>query len=919
MIETTNIRLPGVYFLPRRAGRGGGLPTLDVAGFVGFAERGPLDLPVAVEDPDTFAAVFGGDLPLARERGGHTVSANLRTSVVSFFANGGRRCYVVRVAGENAKRARFRLPGLVAFDAHGSPRLVSVSASSEGRWSAALKVGARLSITPLWARPQAPGADAAEVFKPERAGSNLRLRWLAGGAPHAIRPGDLLRLTFDDESRALFAVGSIERAAAGAGSSSPQPLILSGVVRRLAGPKRFKARAAVKGITRLTFTGEEPLSASGELAAAGEGLRLELEGADAGLVRRGDVLRLRLDEGDYLFAVGGLGAKAAGAGPEPAVALGGRSLVAVAAAEGAAIPEAPRLRAVERLRFDLSVWQGRERRPPSPELSFNDGGPRFWGDVLLAETSLLRRRPTPTPGDRPQHAEGTSSAARNAELYRLFRRGVRVTDPRLGEFDATALAGLLAPTEESGLTYLPLDMPALPGEAEAEKVGPAEAGDDGLDTFDASVFLDPSLARYSDAGSVAGDALLREAFDIYYVQNRRLRGLHSLLFSGEVALLSVSDATHRAWGLRPASEAATPEPAPPEAPPDFSYFDDCRLGSRLGVREAEEDSAGAGAGGSSPRAGGGSSPDSGGGPARNAGGAGAVEEGRPLPVSEPVPEGDDELAPLLRVQHAVLNFCQARGDVLGVLTLPAHFGRQRCVRWLEEFRAHLGLPRRPSFTGAARDAADLSFVSVYHPWLLLADDAGGGRVRAASPDGAACGTVAARERERQVWVAPANVPLRGVLGLTPAVTRDEWAELFDLQFNLAREGPRDFRVMSAHTLSEERIWLQISVRRLLILVRKLVVERGMDFVFESNHERFREGMRMVLSDALRGMFERGAFAGASPSEAFVVRTDSSVNTARDVEAGRFVAQIQVAPSQPLEFITVLLTRVGEDMLQAAEG
>ena len=70
MIESSNIRLPGAYFLPPPRGRGLRLPPLDVAAFVGYAERGPLDLPVACEDLATFRAVFGADLALARERGG---------------------------------------------------------------------------------------------------------------------------------------------------------------------------------------------------------------------------------------------------------------------------------------------------------------------------------------------------------------------------------------------------------------------------------------------------------------------------------------------------------------------------------------------------------------------------------------------------------------------------------------------------------------------------------------------------------------------------------------------------------------------------------------------------------------------------------------------------------------------------------
>ena len=52
MTATTALRLPGVYFLPPPPRPSLGLPPLDVAAFVGFAERGPLHTPVAL---DSFA------------------------------------------------------------------------------------------------------------------------------------------------------------------------------------------------------------------------------------------------------------------------------------------------------------------------------------------------------------------------------------------------------------------------------------------------------------------------------------------------------------------------------------------------------------------------------------------------------------------------------------------------------------------------------------------------------------------------------------------------------------------------------------------------------------------------------------------------------------------------------------------------
>jgi phage tail sheath protein FI len=287
-----------------------------------------------------------------------------------------------------------------------------------------------------------------------------------------------------------------------------------------------------------------------------------------------------------------------------------------------------------------------------------------------------------------------------------------------------------------------------------------------------------------------------------------------------------------------------------------------------------------------------------------------------LPVLQPVVSFSNDA--LLAIQHALLDLCQARGDVVGILALPRHFEKRQCIAWQENLRQRLGLPDWGKTIEEAQDVADLSYVAVYHPWLWLADEDTAEGLRAVPCDGAVCGMIAARERARQAWVAPANVPLQDVLGLTPIFSTDDWAELFDRQFNLVRPEPVDFRAMSAHTLSGEKSLLQVSVRRLMILLRKVALDRGMDFVFASNHEHFREGVRVMLENVLRFMFERGAFAGATPDQAFRVVTDASVNTPQDIEQGRFIAKIQVAPSQPMEFITVLLTRVSEGLLLATE-
>jgi phage tail sheath protein FI len=268
------------------------------------------------------------------------------------------------------------------------------------------------------------------------------------------------------------------------------------------------------------------------------------------------------------------------------------------------------------------------------------------------------------------------------------------------------------------------------------------------------------------------------------------------------------------------------------------------------------------------------------------------------------------------IHVALIGLCQARADAVAILALPLHFEKQDCVGWLQNLRQNLGLPRQGAVFNYATDITDLSYAAIYHPWLLLPDPAGPtGVLRATPPDGAVCGAIAAREISRQVWVAPANVAVPGVLDLQPRLSEDDWADLFALGFNLIREEAKDFRVMSAHTLADDQALLQLSVRRMLIQLRKAVLQRGQKYVFDKNDQPLRRRVTRELEALLRSMFASGAFAGISQQSSYQI----AVNTQIDIEEGRMIAQIRVAPSQPTEFLTVLLTRTGEGQLHAVEG
>jgi hypothetical protein len=87
---------PGVYL--ERATRSPAIQSIrtDVAAFIGYAERGVVMRPVKVELWQQFVTLFGGMVDYAY----------LANAVRGFFDNGGRACYIVRLADTTFERAR---------------------------------------------------------------------------------------------------------------------------------------------------------------------------------------------------------------------------------------------------------------------------------------------------------------------------------------------------------------------------------------------------------------------------------------------------------------------------------------------------------------------------------------------------------------------------------------------------------------------------------------------------------------------------------------------------------------------------------------------------------------------------------------------------------------------------------------------
>jgi uncharacterized protein len=194
------------------------------------------------------------------------------------------------------------------------------------------------------------------------------------------------------------------------------------------------------------------------------------------------------------------------------------------------------------------------------------------------------------------------------------------------------------------------------------------------------------------------------------------------------------------------------------------------------------------------------------------------------------------------------------------------------------------------------------FAAVYHPWLTVKDLVTGESVDA-PPSGYMAGVWARTDAQRGVFKAPANTPIRGVIGVQRRVAPQEQGELNDAGVNVIRVvGRGDILPWGARTLSSDAQWRYISVRRLFCMVEEAIADGTQWIVFEPNDKPLWNMIKRDVTAFLLGLWRDGALAGSKPQEAFFVKCDAETNPPDVVDAGRVVAWVGLAPVKPAEFI-----------------
>ena len=208
---------------------------------------------------------------------------------------------------------------------------------------------------------------------------------------------------------------------------------------------------------------------------------------------------------------------------------------------------------------------------------------------------------------------------------------------------------------------------------------------------------------------------------------------------------------------------------------------------------------------------------------------------------------------------------------------------------------------------------DTSYAATYYPWVRVFDPYTRD-TELVPPAGHVAGIYARSDRERGVHKAPANEVVRDI------ITRDINASRKPLEYTLARADHdilnprginviRDFRadrrgirVWGARTLSSDPLWRYVNVRRLFNYVKESVDEGTQWVMFEPNDENTWARVRQAVGDFLRLVWRSGALFGATEEQAFFVRCGADTMTPADIDAGRLICEVGIAPVKPAEFV-----------------
>lgn len=210
---------------------------------------------------------------------------------------------------------------------------------------------------------------------------------------------------------------------------------------------------------------------------------------------------------------------------------------------------------------------------------------------------------------------------------------------------------------------------------------------------------------------------------------------------------------------------------------------------------------------------------------------------------------------------------------------------------------------------------NLKNAAVYFPRVVQPNPLNAGAPEPFVPCGAIAGVMARTDAQGGVWKAPAGraASLTGVLRPAVPLSDLDNGELNPRAINCIRAMPSGECVAwGARTLAgDDRLgsdWKYIPVRRMALYIEESL-RRGTEWVTaEPNAEPLWARIRLAVDAFLHTLFRQGAFAGATPPQAYFVKCDSTTTTDADVDSAIVRFLVGFAPVKPAEYLVLRIER-----------
>jgi phage tail sheath protein FI len=207
---------------------------------------------------------------------------------------------------------------------------------------------------------------------------------------------------------------------------------------------------------------------------------------------------------------------------------------------------------------------------------------------------------------------------------------------------------------------------------------------------------------------------------------------------------------------------------------------------------------------------------------------------------------------------------------------------------------------------------------IYYPWLQTTDPITNNPTTS-PPSGFVAGIYAQEDANRGVWKSPAGLEtaLNGTLGVVPSgvMTDAQQGVLNGLGINCLRQFPSlppvvyGARTLAYRDVALQAQWGYIAVRRMALFLEQSLYANLTWAVFEPNDTPLWNALTQEVSAFMLGLFRQGAFAGTTPSQAFLVQCDATTTTQADIDNGIVNILVGFAPLKPAEFVIVQIAQL----------